>query len=63
VPVRVFERIMGRRAEALDCVVYGLAARALVKVDLVRRSNELRGVASAPAPHVVRSRWIQGIRE
>src|SRR5262249_46479318 len=26
-PVRIFERIMGRRAEALDCVVYALAVR------------------------------------
>jgi phage terminase large subunit GpA-like protein len=46
-PVRLFERIMGRRAEALDCVVYALAVRNLVKVNLDRRSNELRGVANA----------------
>lgn len=46
-PVRMFERIMGRRAEALDCVVHALAVRNLVKVDFDRRSNELRGVASA----------------
>lgn len=48
VPVRTFERIMGRRAEALDCVVYALAARQLVKVDMDRRANELRGMAQAP---------------
>jgi len=59
-PVRLFERIMGRRAEALDCVVYALAVRNLVKVDLERRGNALRGVAEAPKiPTVVRSRWMQ----
>lgn len=58
VPVRTFERIMGRRAEALDCVVYALAARQLVKLDMDRRSNELRGMAS-PAPTVIRSKWLE----
>jgi phage terminase large subunit GpA-like protein len=59
-PVRLFERIMGRRAEALDCVVYALAVRTLVKVDLERRGNELRGVAEAPRiPAVVRSAWME----
>lgn len=59
-PVRLFERIMGRRAEALDCVVYALAVRNLVKVDLERRGNELRGVAEAPRiPTVVRSQWME----
>ncbi|MDP3493002.1 MAG: phage terminase large subunit family protein [Hyphomonadaceae bacterium] len=59
-PVRLYERIMGRRAEALDCVVYALAVRNLVKVDLERRGNELRGVAEAPRiPNVVRSQWME----
>jgi phage terminase large subunit GpA-like protein len=63
-PVRVFERIMGRRAEALDCVVYALAVRNLVKVDLERRGNELRGVANAAnVPTVFRSAWMQRGRE
>lgn len=63
-PVRLFERIMGRRAEALDCVVYALAVRNLVKVDLERRGNELRGVASAAkAPTVIKSQWMQRGRE
>jgi phage terminase large subunit GpA-like protein len=63
-PVRLFERIMGRRAEALDCVVYALAVRNLVKVDLERRGNELRGVASAASmPTVFKSQWMQRGRE
>ncbi len=58
-PLRRFERIPGRRAEALDCVVYGFAARHLVNADLDRREAEL-GSAAAPAaqPSVVRSRWL-----
>lgn len=63
-PVRVFERIMGRRAEALDCVVYALAVRDLVKVDLERRGNELRGVVAAPkVPAKFESAWMQRGRE
>jgi phage terminase large subunit GpA-like protein len=60
-PVRQFERIMGRRAEALDCVVYAVAVRNLVKVDLTRRENELRQVITAPSvPTVFKSKWMQG---
>jgi phage terminase large subunit GpA-like protein len=60
-PVRQFVRIMGRRAEALDCVTYGLAVRGLVGVDLTRRGNELRGVASPlKLPTVIRSKWLEG---
>lgn len=63
-PVRLFERIMGRRAEALDCVVYALAVRNLVKVDHERRGNDLRGVASAPkVPTVFKSQWMSRGRE
>ena len=59
-PVRFFERILGRRAEALDCVVYALAVRNLVKVDLDRRSNELRGLSEPPkTPAVIHSKWMQ----
>ena len=59
-PVRLFERIMGRRAEALDCVTYALAVRNLVNVDLERRGNELRGVTDpAKAPTIIKSQWMQ----
>jgi len=58
-PVPTFERISGRRAEALDSVVYAMAVRGLVKADLVRRENELRAIVSAPVlPAVIRSAWM-----
>ena len=59
-PVRSWERIPGRRAEALDCVVYGLAVRGLVSVDLNRREANLMGSAATSPPSVVRSRWMYG---
>lgn len=58
-PVARFERISGRRAEALDCVIYGMAARALVGVPADRRGDELAAVEPpAKAANVVRSKWI-----
>ncbi|MBI1265429.1 MAG: phage terminase large subunit family protein [Alphaproteobacteria bacterium] len=59
-PVRRFERIPGRRAEALDCLVYALAARHVINANLDVRESEL---ASATAPKsklspVIRSRWV-----
>jgi phage terminase large subunit GpA-like protein len=60
-PVRRFERIPGRRAEALDCLVYALAARHVVTADLERREAELATQAAPAArPRVVRSAWIEG---
>lgn len=61
-PFRRFERIPGKRAEALDCLVYGLAARQLVTVNLDRREAELASVAALPAsaPPTVRSKWMSG---
>jgi len=59
-PVRRFERKTGMRAEALDCVVYGFAARHLVSADLDRRESELsndRPIVAAPA--VIRSAWLE----
>lgn len=59
-PHRRFERIPGKRAEALDCLVYGLAARHLVTVNLDRREAELASVAGLPGgvPPLVRSKWM-----
>ncbi len=58
-PVRVWERIPGRRAECLDATVYGIAVRHLVNVDLERRAAELADEAPArPVPGVIRSRWL-----
>ena len=49
-PVRRFERIPGRRAEALDCLVYAHAARAGLQISLDARENELSMPEPAPAP-------------
>lgn len=40
-PVHRFERIPGRRAEALDCVVYAMAARQVLAVDWGQSRAEL----------------------
>lgn len=62
-PVRTFEKIMGRRAEALDCVVYALAVRGLVQVDLTRRFNELTQITPPKSqPSRAASKWMQGDR-
>lgn len=58
-PVRRFERIPGRRAEALDCVVYAIAARGLVAATPDRRAGELSSPAAAPARRtVIQSAWL-----
>lgn len=58
-PVRLWERIPGRRAESLDCVIYGMAVRGLVTANLDRREEEVAS-ATMPkkAPTVVRSAWL-----
>jgi phage terminase large subunit GpA-like protein len=58
-PITQWARLPGRMAEALDCCVYALAARALVGVPPARRQAELRGEAlPAGLPSVVRSKWL-----
>lgn len=58
-PVRQFVRITGRRAEALDCVVYAIAARELVTANADRREEELASrAAPKPRPPVIRSKWL-----
>lgn len=58
-PIRLWERIPGRRAESLDCVVYGMAVRGLVTANLDRREDEVAS-ATMPkkAPVVVKSAWL-----
>ena len=58
-PSRRFERISGRRAEALDCLVYGHAARQAVSIIFDTREDELRNVPLTAPPPVVRSQWMQ----
>lgn len=62
-PQRRFERVPGRRAEALDCVVYALAARQTVNVNFAEREAQLRagGLQERPkAKAVIRSKFLSG---
>jgi len=62
-PQRRFERVPGRRAEALDCVVYAIAARQAVNVNFIERATQLRsgGIQDAPKPKtVIRSKFLTG---
>lgn len=58
-PVRRFERIPGRRAEALDCLVYAFAVRHLAPIDPDRREAELALQPVARPQAVVRSAWLE----
>lgn len=60
-PVRSFERIPGRRAEALDCLVYALAARQIIRPDWDTRRHDL-AQPEAPvrrAAPVLQSSWMK----
>jgi len=58
-PVRLWERVPGRRAESLDCTVYAMAVRNLVTANLDRREEEVASVTMPKkAPSVVRSTWL-----
>lgn len=60
-PQASFERIPGRRAETLDCCVYGWAARQLVNINPDRRAEELLSAAAPPLrPTVIKSSWLGG---
>lgn len=56
-----FERVPGRRAEALDALVLATAARAVLSLNLDARETELRAEPIAPSrPALIRSRWMEG---
>ncbi|APZ54098.1 phage terminase large subunit family protein [Salipiger abyssi] len=58
-PVRQWERIPGRRAESLDCVVYAMAVRSLVNAKVERREEEVEAkTLPKAAPSVVKSSWL-----
>jgi phage terminase large subunit GpA-like protein len=58
-PVARLDRVPGLRAEALDGVVYAMAARGLVGVAVDRRAEEVASVTTAPKKAaVVRSKWL-----
>lgn len=61
-PTRQFVRIPGKRAEALDCLVYGVAARQLVQINPDDRRAALSQVEAAPPGRrgpITQSRWMQ----
>ncbi|MDI4666444.1 phage terminase large subunit family protein [Xanthobacter autotrophicus] len=61
-PQRRFERIPGRRAEALDCVVYAFAAHQVLNVNFDLRTSEMREVVEQPRPvqkGLIKSRWME----
>ncbi|WP_420345006.1 phage terminase large subunit family protein [Paenirhodobacter sp.] len=61
-PVRNFERIPGRRAEALDCAVYAFAARQMVNINPEARREDLARVEETPAQRkgpVLQSDWMR----
>lgn len=60
VPVLEWHRLSGRRAEALDCAVYAIAARSLVNLDPERRIEELSSKAVPQRrPSIVKSKWLE----
>lgn len=62
-PQRRFERVPGRRAEALDCVVYAIAARQVVHVNFAEREAQLcaGGIQEQVKPkNVYRSKFMTG---
>lgn len=61
-PSRRFERIPGRRAEALDCVVYAFAARQIININWDQRIDDLRSlvpVTTAKQQQVTKSKWMR----
>jgi phage terminase large subunit GpA-like protein len=62
-PQRRFERIPGRKAEALDCTVYAIAAKQLCNVNWGSRAEELARpelatAPTSPRPKVIKSAWM-----
>jgi phage terminase large subunit GpA-like protein len=58
-PVRRFERKPGAQAEALDCLVYAMAARQQASVQWDQREEEMRSSAPVAAPKtVIKSAWM-----
>ncbi|ADP71990.1 terminase GpA [Rhodomicrobium vannielii ATCC 17100] len=59
-PVRLWERVPGRRAESLDCVVYATAVRHLIGQKIEAREAEVAnpGMTTKPVSPVVYSSWL-----
>lgn len=62
-PFRRFERIPGRRAEALDCVVYAFAVQRLLTINWSSREEQLRSPdlarPLAARPRTIPSSWME----
>jgi phage terminase large subunit GpA-like protein len=62
-PVARFERKVGYQAEALDCFVYALAAKAALSLNsaaFAQREGELNSeTPPKPPPNVYRSAWME----
>ncbi len=60
IPARLWERKPGYRAECLDGLVYALAVRGIINVNLDRRAEELSSVLPLkPKSNIIRSNWMQ----
>jgi phage terminase large subunit GpA-like protein len=60
-PTASWERIPGRQAESLDCVVYAMAVRNLVGLNLDLREAELAGRQDRPrSSNVAKSKFLEG---
>jgi len=58
-PVRIWERIPGRRAESLDCVIYAMAVRNLIGAKIETREAEVASpTLPKKAPEVIHSAWL-----
>lgn len=64
-PEHRFERIPGKQAEALDCVVYAFAVKQLVTVNWDAREEQLRSpdvaMPTPTRPRVIESAWMQSM--
>lgn len=63
-PHHRFERIPGRAAEALDCVVYAFAVKRLVTVNWDAREEQMQvpeiAVVARKRPRIIQSSWMEG---
>ena len=62
-PVARFERKVGARAKSLDCLVYGLAAKAALNLSSAafdQREDELRlAMPAKPVFPIIKSQWME----
>jgi phage terminase large subunit GpA-like protein len=58
-PTRRFERVPGKRAEALDALVYAFSARTAAPVVFDAREDALRLMPLPPPPRVIPNPWME----